>query len=285
MLLLLNLCNTPKPPRHRKPPPPSTLITSFFRSFFISHKMGCFVSTSNPSRSSKFHQHSSRSSRAPPPVDVETVKEVLSETPNLNPFMKTEDDPKKIRQRDHFLEDPNISEIGSTMSECVSTATLDDDIDVYRRKVIDRSPSKSRNRHQLSGELQPVRKSPARAKEQSPSRVKMVPERNSRGNGFGSAGRQRPVSGNVSAARSRSPANRTVSGGDCGGRNEIGRSLSSRRTGKSPGRVVSDLHERVRKPDLRSGRGREEGSWPSRATNNDESLENPLVSLECFIFL
>lgn len=248
--------------------------------------MGCFVSTGKASRSSKFHQHSSRSSRAPPPVDVETVKEVLSETPNPNPFMKMEDNPKKIRQQDYInLEDPNISEIGSTMSECVSTATLDDDIDVYRRKVIDRSPSKSRNRHQLSGELQPVRRSPARAKEQSPSRVKLVPERTSRGTGFGSAGRQRPGSGNVSAPRSRSPANRTVAGGDSGGRNEIGRSLSCRRTGKSPGRVVSDLHERVRKPELRSGRGREEGGWPPKATNNDESLENPLVSLECFIFL
>ncbi|KVH89575.1 uncharacterized protein LOC112526827 [Cynara cardunculus var. scolymus] len=247
--------------------------------------MGCFVSTNKTSQSSKFHQHSSRSSRAPPPVDVETVKEVLSETPNPNPFMKMENDPKKIRQDHNVLEDPNISEIGSNMSECVSTATLDDDIDVYRRKVIDRSPSKSRNRHQLSGELQPVRKSPARAKEQSPSRVKLVPERNNRGNGFGSAGRQRPGSGNVSAARSRSPANRTVAGGDSGGRNEIGRSLSCRRTGKSPGRVVSDLNERVRKPDFRSGRVREEGSWPPTATNNDELLENPLVSLECFIFL
>ncbi|KAI3680651.1 hypothetical protein L6452_35424 [Arctium lappa] len=249
--------------------------------------MGCFISTGKPSKSSKFHHHSSRSS--PPPVDVETVKEVLSETPtpnpNPNPFMKTDHDPKKVRQRDHFLEDPNIgSEIGSTMSECVSTIEDDDDV-VYRRKVIDRSPSKARNRHQFSGELQPVRKSPARSKDQSPCRVKSVPERNNRGNGFGSAGRQRPGSGNVSAARSRSPANRTVAGGDYGGRNEIGRSLSCRRTGKSPGRVVSDLHERVRKPELSSGRVREEGTWDPRATNNDELLENPLVSLECFIFL
>ncbi|KAL7591016.1 uncharacterized protein LOC111906680 [Lactuca sativa] len=256
--------------------------------------MGCVLSSNKRSSSSKFHQHSSRSSRAPPPVDVETVKEVLSETPNHNPFMKIEDDPKKvtsrhnsfkIRQQDHVHEDPYVSEIGSTMSESVSTTTFDDDFDVFRSKVIDRSPLKARNRQQSSGELQPVRKSPVRGKEQSPGRVRLTPERNSRGTGFGSAGRQRPGSGNASAARSRSPAKRTVAGGCSTGRSEIGRSLSSRRTGKSPGRVGSDLHERIRKPELRSGREREEGSWPSTAMNNDESLENPLVSLECFIFL
>lgn len=256
--------------------------------------MGCFLSSNKPPSSSKFHQHSSRSSRAPPPVDVETVKEVLSETPNHNPFMKIEDDPKKItsrqssfkiRQQDHIFEDPYISEVGSTMSESVSTTTFDDDIDVFRPKVIDRSPMKARNRQQASGELQTVGKSPVRGKEQSPGRVRLTPERNGRGTGFGSAGRQRPGSGNASAARSRSPANRTAGGGGCAARNDIGRSLSSRRTGKSPGRVGSDLHERVRKPELRSGRERVEGSWPPTPSNNDESLENPLVSLECFIFL
>lgn len=253
--------------------------------------MGCCLSTKKPRPSSKFHQHSSRSSRAPPPVDVETVKEVLSETPNLNTFMKIEDEPKKITSRQnsyrfqqhHTLEDPNISEIGSTMSESVSTTTFDDDIDVYRRKVIERSPAKSRNRRQVSGELPKVEKSPVREKEQSPVQARLGPERNSRGTGFGSAGRQRTgCSGNVSAARSRSPVNRTVAGGGFGSRNEIGRSLSGRRTGKSPGRVGSDLHERVRKPEVRTGRESTRFTTPA---NKDESLENPLVSLECFIFL
>ncbi|KAL4563169.1 hypothetical protein LXL04_027204 [Taraxacum kok-saghyz] len=248
--------------------------------------MGCFLSSNKPPSSSKFRQHPSRSSRAPPPVDIETVKEVLSETPNHNPFMKIEE-PKKVTsrhnsfkliQQDHILEDSYISEIGSTMSESISTTTFDDDIDVFRPKVINnKSPLKARNRKQVSGELQPLRKSPVRGKEQSPGRVRLTPERNSRGTGFGSAGRQRPGSSNALAARSRSPAKRTVAGG----RNEIGRSLSGRRTGKSPNRVGSDLHERVRKPELRSGREREEGSWPP----TDESLDNPLVSLECFIFL
>lgn len=171
-----------------------------------------------------------------------------------------------------FLDPP--SEIDSTMSETISTTTLDDD-DIYRRKMIEKSPSKSRTRSQVPRELLP-KKSPVRGKDQSPGRVRMVPERNGRGPGFGSSSRQRPGSGNESAARSRSPVNRNVTGGGSGSRNEIGRSLSGRRTGKSPGRVGSDLHERVRKPGSKRF---------VTDSNNDESLENPLVSLECFIFL
>lgn len=81
--------------------------------------MGCFVSTNKRYPSSKLHQHSLRSSRAPPPVDVETVKEVLSETPN---FTEIENHPKKVvsrqnsykfRQQDHILNDPNIPDIST----------------------------------------------------------------------------------------------------------------------------------------------------------------------------
>nr|GFA37873.1 hypothetical protein [Tanacetum cinerariifolium] len=150
------------------------------------------------------------------------------------------------------------------------------------------SPAKARNRNQYSGELQPARKSPGKRKDQSPVRVGSDPipdpERVGRGPGFGSTGRSRPGSGNLSGARSRSPGKRMVSGGCSGGRNEIERSLSARRTGKSPGRVGSDLNERVRRPELKSGRVREDSNRFT-TTNSDESLENPLVSLECFIFL
>ncbi|KAL8235574.1 hypothetical protein R6Q59_016655 [Mikania micrantha] len=249
--------------------------------------MGCCVSTSKHPPSSIFHRHLSRSSRAPPVVDVETVKEVLSETPNASPFIKIQDNPKsnsfKFRLEDHVLEDPIISDICSTMSENISTATFDDDDN--RQKAIMRSPVKSGSRRLVSGEFQPLRKSPVRGNEHSPGRVKFVPERSGREPGFGSGGRQRPGSGNIPSARSRSPAKRTVAGGSDGSRNEIGRSLSGRRTGKSPGRVGSDLHERVRKSELRSGVGRIESGRLQTSTSKDESLENPLVSLECFIFL
>ncbi|KAF5811888.1 hypothetical protein HanRHA438_Chr04g0196441 [Helianthus annuus] len=244
--------------------------------------MGCCVSTKKHPPSSKLHQHPPQPIiRTPPPpvVDVETVKEVYSETPNL---IKPElDDPKTYSisrhnsYKYHTLEYPYISEIASTMNDNISTTSFDDDVnDVYRRKVVNKSPSKSTNRSQLSGELPHVRKSPVRGKEQvqSPGRVKLVPQ-----TGFGASDRRSP-------ARSRSPAKRTAvrGGGGGGGRSEIGRSLSGRMTGKSPGRVGSDLHERVRKPELRSGRGSDRFT---SVANKNESLDNPLVSLECFIFL
>lgn len=233
--------------------------------------MGCFLSKNKPTPSTKFHQISSSSNRTPPPVDVETVKEVLSETPTQTPFLK--------------MESESIKNVSTHMSK---PSYEDNDIDVFRRKIIERSPSKARNRNQYSGELQPARKSPARPKDQSPGRVRSDPrpdpERVGRGPGFGSTGRQRPGSGNLSGARSRSPGKRMVTGGcGSGGRNEIERSLSARRTGKSPGRVGSDLNDRGRRPELKSGRVREESN--RFTTNSDESLENPLVSLECFIFL
>ncbi|GKB52862.1 hypothetical protein Tco_0903615 [Tanacetum coccineum] len=235
--------------------------------------MGCFLSKNKPNPSTKFHQISSSSNRTPPPVDVETVKEVLSETPTQTPFLKMESQSIKIAK-------------GHNMS---TTTFEDNDIDVFRRKIIERSPAKARSRNQYSGELQPARKSPGKRNDQSPGRIRSDPrpdpERSGRGPGFGSAGRSRPGSGNLSEARSRSPGKRMVTGGGCsGGRNEIERSLSARRTGKSPGRVGSDLNERFRRPEMKSGRVREESNRFT-TTNSDESLENPLVSLECFIFL
>lgn len=242
--------------------------------------MGCFLSKNKPAPSTKFHQISSSSSnRTPPPVDVETVKEVLSETPTQTPFLKMESASIKNASRH------NSNKFGQ---DHMSTTTYEDnDIEVFRRKIIERSPAKARNRNQYSGELQPAKKSPARAKDKSPGRVRSDPRPDPErvGRGPGSTGRQRSTSGNLSGARSRSPGKRMVTGGGCsGGLNEIERSLSARRTGKSPGRVGSDLNDRVRRPELKSGRVREESNRFT-TTNSDESLENPLVSLECFIFL
>lgn len=261
--------------------------------------MGCCVSTKKPPTSPEFHRHSSKSSRAPPPVDEETVKEVLSETPNANHFSnKIEDEPTKYvprkslhkiqHQQNNNLEDMNVSEICSTMSESNSTTTFEEDVEVLRRRVTDRSPAKLRNPQQISGELRGVRNSPVRGKQQSPGRVRSVSEINNRGSGYYSAGRQRPVPGTGQASRSRSPANRLVArgGGGGGARNGIGRSPSARKTESSPSRAGSGLPERVFKPDVSSGIEREEISWaPTTDRNDAESLENPLVSLECFIFL
>ncbi|XP_024989187.1 uncharacterized protein LOC112523742 [Cynara cardunculus var. scolymus] len=252
--------------------------------------MGCCVSTKKSPTTPEFQRHSSKSSRAPPPVDEETVKEVLSETPNANHFSKIEDEPTKYvprkiqHQQNNNLQDMNVSEICSTMSESNSTTTFEEDVEVLRRRVTDRSPAKLRNPQQISGELRVVRNSPVRGKQQSPGRVRSVSEINNRGSGYYSTGRQRPVP----ASRSRSPANRVVGrGGGGGARNGIGRSPSARKTESSPSRSGSGLPERVLKPDVSSGidTEREESSWAPTDGNDDESIDNPLVSLECFIFL
>lgn len=261
--------------------------------------MGCCASTNKPHGSPEFHRHSSKSSRAPPPVDEETVKEVLSETPNRKHF-SIEDEPRKSTPRRslHKIQDQQnnnradinvpeeVSEICSTMSESISTTTFEEEVEVIRRRVTDRSAAKLRNRQQNSGELRLVRNSPGRGKQQSPGRIRSACEMNNRGSGFGSTGRQRPVAGTGQVSRSRSPANRTtVKGGGGGTRNGVGRSPSARKTEHSPGRFRSDLPERGLNPDLSSGIEREESGWAPPDRNDDESLENPLVSLECFIFL
>ncbi|KAG6776992.1 hypothetical protein POTOM_016789 [Populus tomentosa] len=172
----------------------------------------------------------------------------------------------------------------------------DDDDDDEVKQRVSRSPLPPRNR--VSGELGPrkdrvVGKSPTRrTTEQSPSKrngainggsVRLV---QSREMGSGQAGVRRGSRpdpkkrdpGEGSARRSRSPAtNRSV----------MGRSPSTRRTNQSPGRVRKEAHEGVGNGNMDNGM---EAKWPSTSnvangTPNDESLENPLVSLECFIFL
>lgn len=262
--------------------------------------MGCCASTNKPPPSPQFHRHSSKSSRAPPPVDEETVKEVLSETPNPNHFTKIQNQPRKItpkislpkipNQQNYNLDENSISgEICSNKSETISTTTFEEDIEVLRRRVTDRSPAKLRNRQSVSGELRMQRNSPVKGKQQSPGRVRSGAgyEMGNRGPGFGSTGRQRPVPGNDPVGRSRSPATRTVVRGGGGGGGGVRRSPSAKKRENSPGRVGLRLPEKVMRPDFSSGYDREENGWgPSPIDrNDDESLDNPLVSLECFIFL
>ncbi|KAK4439925.1 hypothetical protein Salat_0327400 [Sesamum alatum] len=281
--------------------------------------MGCCVSTNNSSAPPKpprvsvsktAAKHTGISSKSPPPthpvLEEESVKEVLSETPAIpthpspipkfqenrhheSPFIKaapllpdftrTAAHDKKLQNGGNckkpftaFSHDDlseEVSEICSTHSESVSISTTitekreNDEL----RELRQRSPARYRNRS-LSGEVKKdktVGRSPGRKSEPSPSRVSP---------GIGSGYGRRRDSGESSGRRSRSPVTRTDSGASKTG---ITRSQSARKTGKSPGRVGSGLGERIRKAD--EGK---ESKWPP---TNNESLENPLVSLECFIFL
>ena len=97
--------------------------------------------------------------------------------------------------------------------------------------------------------------------------------------------------GESSGRRSRSPAvNRSV----------MGRSPFVRRTNPSPGRLKSDhpvesgnsrkVRQQQQQHHAATTTTSMEGKWPSSnngatTSSPNESLENPLVSLECFIFL
>lgn len=222
-------------------------------------------------------------------------------------FLDDKIKPNEFLSQEEEISEQEISDICSlTLSETVSTITFnnekrdeDDDGDGeevkqrVKRSPVSKLPVKNRA---VSGDFVPkkdrvVGKSPTRKTEQSPDK------RNNAGRGIGGgsvrlvqsresstyqAGRQglrpdpkRRDPGESSGRRSRSPAtNRSI----------MGRSPSARRANGSPGRVKTDVPE--------SGGSGKEGKWPSTSntSSNDnnttkESLENPLVSLECFIFL
>lgn len=135
--------------------------------------------------------------------------------------------------------------------------------------------------------------SPARRSEQSLRRMNPVPVRPAPG---GEPGRSRseprrrerdPMESSV--RRSRSPSmTRVENPGPGGARSDVGRSPSARTTNPSPSRVRSGQNERrVRDPD---GNNRGEGGLLGSGNEQPDGdkpldLENPLVSLECFIFL
>ncbi|OIV96140.1 hypothetical protein TanjilG_13072 [Lupinus angustifolius] len=244
--------------------------------------MGCCVST---------NEKSNISSQPNDSVEEETVKEVLSETPKWNPTVaKLEPDIQTVAKFDAGkpLKKPTvakfeverkvekvimpleiskgeeeISEVCS-LSETVSTTTL---TEKEPRQRVHSSPAKITKNCSFSGEFcGGSGKSPARRTEQSPSRrnVRIVQSRECQmGNGVM---RNQPRRDN-SCRRSTSPATR---GDSVAPSSVVGRSPSARRVNQSPARVRTTAPEN-------DGRKMEQSA--------NESLENPLVSLECFIFL
>lgn len=252
---------------------------------------------------------------APPPLthpllEEETVKEVLSETPTLPkptpPVIVVDNEPRKhpslslVQHRndgdlkkptavmdfnnpEELSEDFSASEICSTLSESVpaTTPTATDKIDhedgVSYVVKPQRSPARARNRA-FPGEVRrekSVGSSPSRRFE--PSSLGRVRSGTAR-----DPGRRSPANGprkenyENTGRRSISPATRTQNGGS---RTSLVRSPSVRKTGKSPGRVRSDMGDKNRKLEESCSKQ----NWET--TNSNELLENPLVSLECFIFL
>ncbi|CAI9087540.1 OLC1v1021627C2 [Oldenlandia corymbosa var. corymbosa] len=265
-----------------------------------------------------------KENRAPLPEE-ESVKEVLSETPSLpkkpavlsrtrqERLLLENDDPKKIRpllptiskaqeeklkndgvfkksagasfNSEEFFTGDAASELCSTHSgrSVLSTATYNS-TDNYKH---DDEGQRSFRQKSLSGtdsrRERVVGRSPARRPEQSPGRARNGPGVGTRaGSGTAGNGQRRDSAAEGCGRGSRSPAKRADNGG--GSKTVMVRSGSGKKSGKSPGRAKSDRSDKILKLDDLSGSNRQNGNWPPTTTGN-ESLENPLVSLECFIFL
>ncbi|KAI4296656.1 hypothetical protein L6164_036598 [Bauhinia variegata] len=285
--------------------------------------MGCCVSANKASDSasstrkdqnlqpprSSISRVEAAESRAPPLVEEETVKEVLSETPKWSPYppiaeLEAEkptqkpgldkfEEKSKIEESFPINKVEEISEVSEvcSLSESISTTTItdrrDEDDEVLQR--VNGSPAKIRKNRTFSGDFagkrgRVVGKSPSRRSEQSPGRknagpARLVQNKDQLGEGIGNRGMRnefhRRDPREKSDRRSMSPATRTDNAAT---RSVVGRSPSARRTNRSPARVRTA-------PPESGGQKLEQSNMEEKWPSANETLENPLVSLECFIFL
>lgn len=239
--------------------------------------------------------------------DEETVKEVLSETPIAKPLQKTSpnfQDKKspELKVKPIQLEEgvPSVSETSqvtewcSNMSESVSMATTiseqregDEASSKQSREIGRNTKPKIRRKRPYSGD-------PSYRREQrdkcATKRPELLPEKKSRvtcrytqGTTESREARYRKLNGGheqqsgVShGRRSRSPAARTVRG-----TNKMGNVKSSAM--KVTGRAGEQKETAV--TTEKRDEGKVEKLLDGAIQPPNESIENPLVSLECFIFL
>ncbi|RDX66733.1 hypothetical protein CR513_54467, partial [Mucuna pruriens] len=255
-------------------------------------EMGCCVSSNKTSTSSssssssltKFHDPPKPLTSQEKPSESngveETVKEVLSETPTWNPTTFAKSKPQKPRQNANFnkfkqeehkvekralsiYKGEDTSEV-SSMSETVSTNTSITDQRKETRKRVDRSQAQLQKKCSFPAER---RERTVHGARNNVGSVRFVQCRDQTGNA-GTCRRRDP--GDKSFRRSRTPGAVAVAGAS---RPVLGRSLSARRTNRATARVVNGCRKMENPATV--------GKWSSAC----ESLENPLVSLECFIFI
>lgn len=255
-----------------------------------------------------------RDNRSPPPVEEESVKEVLSETPIVskqqNPVLvqvpvpvpvpvPAEAEAEEEKKTQMLVEtkgminlipkaEKEVSEASQiTESYTLSTTTTATTTTIAEKKEEDeatskhsrepRVPRKRPYTGELSGRRERASKSPARRAEPSPDK------RRTQGRGMGEARTRRlnertaagvrRDSGEGSGRRSRSPATRKAGG--------VGRS-PGKGMGRGGGRSVESG---LQSQQSSSGVKEEINDSVLKEGNENESLENPHVSLECFIFL
>ena len=280
-------------------------------------QMGCFFSTNKASTSPqpprKDHAvvaqpaKPSERSIAPSHAEEETVKEVLSETPKWkNPTTATKSEPQKPHQNKtlHKLQEEEekeeskdekkaslhvnkaqeeeaseVSEVCSFMSETMSMSTTtttteqrEQEVEETRKRVI-RSPTKLRKNRSFSGDVGGKRERKVHASRNGVGSARLAQCRDQVGQRMVNGGTRnqprRRDPGETSFRLPRSPATSTT--GDGAARSVVGRCPSARRTN------AAGPENGCRKMEIPASEGK-------RGSAN-ETLENPLVSLECFIFI
>ncbi|CAH9071448.1 unnamed protein product [Cuscuta epithymum] len=266
--------------------------------------MGCCLSTTRDPASAHTTPDLPKVDRSPPPVDEETVKEVvLSEThiskplplqdekKSINGGLKRVDDFHQVKvevdvdRRGPLKADEEIaasepSEMCSLTESISTTATekRDDDGEVNQRSPVPRR--KRRTPGDLPGGRQRSSfKSPSKRSAPSPEKRNALASSKSGQSRTSTPSRKRNVgpekaaqreAGN--ARRSRSPAARREADPR---RNVSMKSPAVSEGGQSPAKSAENHREDKKLEKPNDGVSGEAG----------ESLENPLVSMECFIFL
>jgi len=259
--------------------------------------MGCCVSCGHKTSTSplrKFHGSPQRltyrekaleSSRATE-EESETVKQVLLEAPKWNPTTfakpkpqkplqdKFKDEQSKVLKKPMSIynaEDP--SEEVCSLSETVSTTTSITELREETWKRVDISQAKLLKNRSFPGERRERTVHGARNNLRS-MRLVQCRDQTAQKTGSGETLRRRDPA-EKSFRQSRSPATGAKTGGS---RSVVGRSPSVRKTNQCPARATTSTAENCCRKKKNPAAAR-------KFVSGGESLENPLVSLECFIFL
>ncbi|KAK7400517.1 hypothetical protein VNO78_11726 [Psophocarpus tetragonolobus] len=253
--------------------------------------MGCCVSSNHKVSTSsplgKFHDPPKPFTKPSENNSVEeTVKEVLLETPKWNPttfakskpqkphqntnFSKIKEEKSKVEKRALSIYKAEDTYEARSLSETMSTTTSITDQREETRKRVHRSQAKLQKNRSFSGER---RERTVHGARNSVGSVRLAQCRAQTGQNIGTRCR-RDLAEN-SFRQTRSPS----IGDSCGEVKPVmGRIPSVRKTNRSSARVRTGTAEN-------GCRNIEKPPTAGKRAYRGESLENPLVSLECFIFI
>jgi hypothetical protein len=249
------------------------------------NQMGCCVSSNKALISSVATIQPQKPSQTFQ-VEEEKVKEVLLETPKLNPKNTTTklEPPKPHRNNIKTYDKVNqkkalsINKGHDSLETCRLRKTMSTASREKTGKRVNGSPVKLLKNCSFPGHIDDKRVTTVVHGSRNFGSARFVQCREQVGQKMVNEGihRRRDSLGENSFRRSRLPATRADTVAD---RSVVGTSLSARKTNRAPvSRSRTMLPEKGR-------RKTEIPAMESKRFSVNESLENPLVSLECFIFI